>query len=319
MNTDEHPDTGVFKAYLQNSESPDYATVRLHLARCPACRDEVDSLSSLTNNYMYLDDASDVNETLRDEDHQLISEYVDGNLKASERLKVEALINDNKYAMKSALHYANHSSAMARGLSTHTQDHRQTIAANVQHHTATRLSRVLSYLTQWLDVRAPVWAAVPATAFAVAVVIFSIQSYDSQPVPDANGNIVITGYQDNPVMQFRSTDTLPGIGFFSKADNYSSEYSDVQISVLDNGDSTASKLKLQWPEVKNAAQYSMRLQVFNQGQKIPLGEISTETATVIFDLEKISPNNRYEWILTGRTRDKKTFYSTGGFVISEKQ
>ena len=318
MNTDTHPDTDALKAYLLNSESPDYATLRLHLAGCPACRDEAVVLSSLINNYASLDETRGNDESLSDEQHQLIIDYIDGKLSADESVTAKTLINDNKYAMKSALHYTSHRSAMADSLPAHTQDNGQSVTGNAHHHDTSRLSQMLSTVAQWLDTRAPVWA-VPATAFTVAIAIFSIQSIDTLPFSDANNQFVVASYQDNPVMQFRPTDALPGIGFFSKADNISREYNGVLVKVLNNDDDTAGKIKLQWPRVKNAIQYSMRLQVFNQGQKITLGEISTKAAIATFDVEEISNNKRYEWILTGETTNKKTFYSTGGFIISKAQ
>lgn len=318
MNTDTHPDTDDIQAFLHNSESPEHAALKLHLAGCPACREEAEVLSALANHHACLDDIPGNADKLSEEQHQLITDYIDGKLQADECVAVKALINDNKYAMKSALHYSSHRMAMDNSLQTHADTAKQRTSSDTQQ-SPSILSEIFSHLSQWLDIRTPVWFTVPATALTVAVVIFSIQSFDLQHTPDANSQYVVATYQDNPVIQFRSSDILPGIGFFSKANNLSKEYNGVLVRVKNDDNGISGKIKLQWPRIKNAIEYSMRLQVFNQGQKITIGEVTSRAANATFDIDKISNNKRYEWVLTGKTSDEKTFYSTGGFVVSEAQ
>lgn len=319
MNTNTHPDTDALKAYLHDSKSPDFTTLRLHLAQCPSCRDEADVLSSLINNPACLEDTPDGDEMLSNEQHQLIIDYIDGKLQTEESMKAKAIIDSNKYAMKSALHYVSHHSAMANSLPAQTQSTAPATADDEKNNGTSLLSQILSHAMRWFDARPPVWVTVPATAFAVAIVIFSIQPFDSSLTSDKDSDFVVASYQDNAVIQFRSADALPGIGFFSKANSLSKEYKGVLVSIMNDGNSTSGKIKLQWPRINNAIQYSMRLQVFNQGEKVTLGEISTRASIATFDINEISHNKRYEWILTGKTNDEKTFYSTGGFVISNAQ
>ncbi|MGB5396794.1 MAG: hypothetical protein WBN96_06560, partial [Gammaproteobacteria bacterium] len=272
----------------------------LHLAQCQACRDEVAALTAVDRFYPELEHATD------DAAQQLICDYVDDRLAPQARAEAVALIHNDDSALKAALHYASHAASMSAALGERDTEQGQQHTPAAAKTTGT--TGVFSMLGRWLDLRAPLWAVVPATAFAVALLAVSLQTYMS----GSHGSYQVASYQDNPVIQFRKNEDLPGIGFFSKADRSTTAYNNVQVEVLD-----ANRIRIDWPQVANALQYSLRLQMFNQNQKLPLGEISTRLPTATFTTAELSSGRRYEWILSGKTTDDKTFYASGGFVINK--
>ena len=303
MNTDTHPETEDLRAYLGDVDAPEFSALRLHLASCQACRDEITALNAVERFYSTLEQPTD------DAAQQLISDYVDGNLQGQAHTNAAALIHDNDSALKAALHYASHSAAMSAALDD-SHDAQRSATSAKQNASKTGLfgTGLFGAIGRWLDMRPPVWAVVPATAFAVAALVVFLQPY----LIGQQEQYRVASYQDNPVMQFRKNDELPGIGFFSKAGRSSKAYNKVQVEVLDE-----SRLRIIWPAVDKAVQYTMRLQMFNQNQKISLGEITTKVPTATFETTQLNSERRYEWILSGKTDDEMTFYSSGGFVISK--
>ena len=300
MNTETHPDTDNLRAYLANIDAPGFSDVRLHLAQCQACRDEVAALTAVDRFYPELEHATN------DAVQQLICDFVDDKLAPQARAEAEAQIHNDDSALKAALHYASHAAAMSAVLGERDAELAQ--QNNPASEQTTGASGVINTLGRWLDLRAPLWAVVPATAFAVAMLAVSLQTF----ISGNHSSYQVASYQDNPVMQFRKNEDLPGIGFFSKADRSTTAYNNVQVSVLD-----ATRIRIDWPQVANALQYTMRLQMFNQNQKLPLGEISTKLPTATFTTAELNSGRRYEWILSGKTQDDKTFYASGGFVINK--
>jgi hypothetical protein len=299
MNTETHPELETLRRYLRDIDAPEFDDLRLHLAQCAACRDEVSALGAVEQFYVTLENFS-----VSEAQQQQISDYIDGRLASPARSEAEALIHGNDAALKAALHYASHSAAMSAALGENAQAQ----VSAVSEQTVTVNTGLFNWLGRWLDLRAPVWAVIPATAFAVAVVAISLQTFFSaQPT-----GYTVAAYQDNPVMQFRKNEDLPGIGFFSKAGRYAKDYNQVQVEIIDD-----TRIRMNWPSVENAANYSMRLQLFDQNQKSLVGEITTEQPTATFTPAELNEGRRYEWILSGKTRDDITFYTNGGFVINK--
>jgi anti-sigma factor RsiW len=304
-----HPETETLTAYLRNIDAPEFDAVRLHLAGCAHCRHEVDALSALDGFIPQAD-----TDSCSEQQHELIRDFIDGRLQGDTRTEVEALIHANPAAMKAALHYTSHSIAMTSAIAattaeetssagTHDNSVRETTAQP-----ASLMSNLYHGVSRWLAMRPPLWAVVPATVLAAAVLAVSMQTFFSRPGDD----VTVAGYQDNPVMQFTKSQDLPGIGFFSKVIQQTRTYTDVRVSIIDT-----RHIKIDWPGVDNASLYTMRLQLFDQGQKISLGEISTETPGAVFETAALNVGHRFVWQLSGKTRDDMTFFASGGFVINK--
>lgn len=120
MNSMNHPDTAQLNAYVQDPMGDDYRQLRLHLASCQACRDQLNLLADLNvllpeiEAEMYQENVSQDDELHEALQTQLIEKYVDGQLDKSAQQRVAGILQDNGQALKAALHYASHSSRMQR-------------------------------------------------------------------------------------------------------------------------------------------------------------------------------------------------------------
>lgn len=297
MQNTEHPDHDLLRRYILQADAAQFDELRLHLASCPECRSQVDAMMALQQQYPWLE-----NPACDEQQQQLIADYVDGLLDSEAVDRVQRLLDENPAAMKSALHYASHRAAMQQaGLATPSSAEpfaeRQGMGAALR-----------GRFSNWLALRPPVWMSVPITVMAVLLVVMIL---DVLPFQDTGYEIV--SYQDNPVIQFRSREPLPGIGFFNRADMAQAEYDDLNILIPQLGEVT-----LHWQPVEGAISYTMRLQVFHQGEKITLGEISTADTRARFVFDELYMGSRFEWVLSGHTRDDKTFQADGGFVIADR-
>lgn len=298
MESTQHPSFELLQDYIREADSAQFAELRLHLSGCAECRAQVDAMNALQQYYPWLENPA-VDEQLQ----QQLVDYMEQRLPEDQHSQVQGMLKENPAAMKAALHYASHRAAMQQSVPV------SSLNDVGQHAGISLLGRLRAYLADWLDLRAPVWMMAPATAALVLVAIIMLQP----GIDDENARFDIVAYQDNPLIQFRGNESLPGIGFFNRADNASAVYDQVSVSLPKPG-----KVAIQWPEVANAVEYKMRLQAFYQGEKHSLGEVITTQNRAIFDVENVPVNSRYEWILSGQTARQKTFYTSGGFVISKK-
>ena len=74
-------------------------------------------------------------------------------------------------------------------------------------------------------------------------------------------------------------------------------------------------LSLQWPQVPNATTYHLTLYLIAEGQKITVNEMDLRASQAAITDFKPTAGKRYEWALNGETKDGKSFYTNGGFVI----
>lgn len=122
----------------------------------------------------------------------------------------------------------------------------------------------------------------------------------------------LIAYQDNPVIQFKREQSLPGIGFFSDANKTVKPYGRIRAGITDNSD-----IHLSWPSVDNAMSYTMHLKVFVRGQQLSVGKVSTTTTQASFKRVANDSGQRYVWRLNGKTANGKLFSTKGGFVIND--
>lgn len=307
-----HPDTEQLNAYVQDPIADDYRQLRLHLAACVDCRQQVKLLSNLKINlreveaeqYQHAVSQNDeLNEILQT---QLIEEYVDGQLNKSDQRRMAGMIKNNAQAMKAAMHYASHSARMQRELG----DDAGSLATKPNYSAGINKSSkpgILTMLRRWLEIRSPVWLTVPATAaIAGLLTIVLIPQLDS-----GAEKINVIAYQDNPVIQFKRTQELPGIGFFSGANKITRPYDRITANVFDK-----KTIQLSWPRVDNAVSYTMQLKIFANGQQVSVGKLTTTDTQVSFKRVANDSGHRYTWRLTGKTGAGELFSTKGGFIIN---
>ena len=301
MNT-KHPESEDLNDYLQQPQAQQFSALRLHLASCGECRTQLEVLSSLRQNYPLLQTVS-IDEIQQQEIEDVVNGA--GDVSTDNNSALEKIKN-NSATLKAALHFASHSAAMSEVIQSEAQQHAdQPQKISVE-------SGLKSLLTRLFEYQSPVW--IPASisaALVMALAVLIIPLVDSPDKVLADQSIV--QYQDNPQIHFRSQDALPGIGFFSRAEEESQPYDGLRVSYIRPG-----IISLTWPKVDNAKQYKLRLQVIAQGKKNTLAEISTELNQTEIKLNVADINHRYEWTLSGSTRDGKTFITTGGFVIDNR-
>ena len=298
MQTIAHPDFEILQAYVRQADAAQFAELRLHLAGCAECRVQVDAMMALQQHYPSLESPA-----VAEHQQQQLVDYIEQHLPQEQRQQVQQMLQDNPTTMKAALHYASHRAAMQQAISPAPQTD-AAIQTDVSF-----FSSLGAYVAGWFELRAPIWLSVPATAAVVLVAVMMLQI-------GMQGNttqLEIVAFQDNPVLQFRDNASLPGIGFFNRADNASAVYDKVAVSMP-----KAGEVAIQWPAIADATEYKMRLQAFYQGEKHSLGEVITRHNSARFAIDNVPANSRYEWVLSGQTARQKTFYTSGGFVISKK-
>ncbi|VAW99366.1 hypothetical protein MNBD_GAMMA21-2744 [hydrothermal vent metagenome] len=299
-------------SYLANPDATEFREFSLHLAGCGECRSQLGTLSTLREGLDDLNSESyqqiierdtELDEALQ---QQLIERYVDDQLPGEEKQQIASLLQKNPQGLKAALHYASHSSSMQRALpefSNTTPVDQAGLSQGQKRQSRLHKSTLLNRLKYWFSLQTRIWISVPVTAAAAAVLAIIFMP--------ASGTLTIAMYQDNPVIQFEQKNELPGIGFFSTARKVVKPFERVTIELVEK-----DTIALSWLAVEGAESYTVSLQKFALGQKIKLGENTTITPRVEFKDLNIDLDHRYEWILTGKTTDAKTFYTSGGFVIA---
>jgi len=290
----EHPELDLLKAYLENSAADKFGDIRLHLAQCEQCRSHVNALTDLKT-------ISHQSTCSLDElQHRKISDYVNNELSPDDRQAQETLIDSDPQAMKAALHYASQKSFLERSAQLESSSNKTTASKHSFWSSySEKLISLFSYQT-------PAWLSVPVSAALIALLGFNLFAPDKTQQP-----YTIASYQDNAIIQFRSKDNLPGIGFFSQTESSSESYKGIDITVTQD-----NQFKFVWPAIANATKYNLRLQVFDQGKKSVIGNISTSQASAIISPKLNDLFHRYEWVLTGDTSENQTFMANGGFVIT---
>lgn len=312
MATSTHPQAEELDAYTRDPGLEDYRQLRLHLAVCPDCRQQVDILTSLQRNLheiqarRFAEAVSEDGAFSHIMDEQLIERYVDGELEAEQRDSVAGYINDNAMAMKAALHYASHGNQMKiafekDGGEIYRKDTHSRGPVGLENSNTSRSSRF-----HCLKLRYPVWLTVPLTAVCAglltAVILPQTRLVETPTM--------VVAYQDNPVMQFRKAVSAPGIGFFSGATKTSRPYANITVRPLNGA------LSISWPKVDKAESYTMQLKIFIEGKQLLLDTIKSTGNSATFKRAANDSGHRYVWKLTGKTRNGDLFSSRGGFIIS---
>lgn len=289
MNVTKHPDDKTLHAYLQEPEAGKFTDVSLHLAQCSNCRKHIHQLEKFKAVY------PSIEQTAVNEDQQ---QYVDQLLYHSpddEALKQE--IRNNPAMLKSALY----------GLTTHLQQSEKPVGTKQPEDTSPE--SLLSKFSNWISAPAPVWAGLATAAIVSIVATTLLVNNPAIDIPQADSTTLVS-YQDDRNMRFFPKQTVPGIGFFNQANHYSKAFSDVEITLNDDG-----QVNLQWQTIEDATEYQLELYRFEQGAKTLEGKLATTEPHAAFNLQLESFNQRFEWTLTGRTAKQEAFIVSGGFII----
>ena len=140
----------------------------------------------------------------------------------------------------------------------------------------------------------------------IAMLIFN----QFNPARDGQAMRVIA-FQDNPVLQYSTQDTQPGIGFFSQVGADSKPFAGMTIELQ-----AEDRLRLSWPEIPGVSDYNLKLQVFRDGQTRLLARRQLDSTVAEIQLDEPLTQHRYEWVLSGNTLDQGSFQANGGFVIT---
>lgn len=304
MNVSDHPELEQIKDYLNNCNSDKYSGLRLHLAQCSQCRSLTETLMALQQNSHQVMSEDAEHDALTEHEHQQIADYIDGRLSEAEHQQQKDFIHSTPLALKAALHYASHKSAMDKAELVSAAD--TSFASSPDTGISGFGYAVLQKIKALTAFQAPVWLTVPVTAGLVALLTINLLE-----LPTAEqASYKIASYQDNAVIQYGPKDHLPGIGFFTKSSQLSEVYDNLKVSVSDD-----ARFTLQWPAVARAVKYTMRLQMFHQGNKTVLGEVTTKQPSAVIATRLDDIYHRYEWVLSGETSDNRVFLANGGFVI----
>jgi hypothetical protein len=314
MNASNHLHIDAMADYLADPHSADAKEIGLHLAQCAACRSQLNTMVAMKRHLPAI--AGDAFDTALGTDgsleqmlqSQTIERFVDGERVETTGQQVEEALSESPLALKAALHYASHTIAMDRALDS--KDASSTASATTPrpaHGTSSR-GFSLAAIKTWLSQRIPLWTALPAAAVATAILVLALTMISAPH----GGRLQIATYQDNPVVQFRSHNRAPGIGFFGTAAKSSAPFESVTV------EATAKEgITLSWPPVPQASAYMVRLARREKGGTVPLAERTTSATTVTFKGLEIIFDHRYVWTLSGKTTDKKDFYAEGGFVFHQ--
>jgi hypothetical protein len=172
-----------------------------------------------------------------------------------------------------------------------------------------RENSFMSRLSKWFNRPTPLWAGF-ATAAVIAVTV-SVLLFN-YPALKLTPSINIASYQDSSNMRFIPRQKVPGIGFFSAANNYAKPYDNLQISITRD-----NQLQLQWKPVDKAIQYQLSLYRYRDGNKQLVKKVTTGETHTMVQLQAESFNQRFEWTLSGSTSEQVAFITSGGFVISQ--
>ncbi len=292
MNFDQHPDDELLQAYQQEPAADRFIEVSLHLASCADCRQQLARVQNLRSIYRYIE-----SETLSDEQQQRVEEFTQQSLSEEDYAAARDEIRNNPGMLKSALY----SLSMPQDVLPHS------IPANAPDNE----NSFMSQLIEWFNWPTPAWAGFAAGA-VITLTVSVLLLGNSMLQHGATSSINIASYQDSKSMRFIPQQTVPGIGFFSAANNYAKPYDNLLISVDDD-----HQLQMQWQPVDNATQYQISVYRFSDGDKQLVEKVTTRNTYASIQLQLESFNQRFEWTLSGNTSQQEVFITSGGFVIGQ--
>lgn len=298
----QHPQAEKLAHYLESPESSDHDELRRHLIQCNECRGQIDKLArmelGIKNHAARFTDY----ETIADDQQYDIEKYVDGELHGNEQEQIREKLESSETALKSALHYAVHSAAMARKLEQTVKPASHTNADPVSF-----FASALKQLKSLLEIPLPAWSMVPAS-LAIAAIISGILVSN---VNDSQQNAMIAAFQDNPSLSYRR-DGIPAgsIGFFHDAHTRNTPFDGMAIK-FENND-----LAMQWKPIDSASKYKVSIYEITPAGKNEIASRETTESKISFPNVKLATHGHYQWLLNGNTSDNMLFETSGDFIYS---
>ena len=292
-----HPDLAQLWEYLEGPQAAAQIATLDHLIECAACRTRAARLAALQSRVQ--ESLPRLGATVHAQTDALdVARWVDGAAGNSHDMALDPRLQNPAW-LKAALHYAVHRSALQRDL---PEVHTTPRAAQAKPSTS-----FLQNLTTLLTLRMPVW--IPAAA--AAALMWAVLGLQWLPTGETTAALPLASYQDAPVMRFQSANAAqPGMGFFAAANIVERPFTGVQLTRPQ-----PRTLELRWPPVENAVEYRVTLyRISNQGSEVIVEQTPASTQAVFNDFD-FTANRRYEWEISGSTRDGSKFRANGGFAI----
>lgn len=287
MDPSQHPEDSTIQDYLKTPEAAAFDGLRVHLASCGYCRRRAELTALLQTRGEWL-------ENERCEADPRLADLLAGRLDRAQAQQLRAQLQQDPVRLRAALHYLSHAQAMSE----------IDPAAGAPQ---TRRSGPLATIRNWLSFEAPLWQTVPVMALVMGLALLLLQQAPLRPDADAR----IVAFDDTPRLQFVSQQSQPGIGFFSQPDSAAESFDGMRIELLDE-----RRLRMSWPAIEAANGYNLKLQVFRDGETRVLARQKLQANSTELQLDEALTQHRYEWLLSGDTRDQRSFRARGGFVVT---
>ncbi len=297
INESQHPDQTALNSYALRPEAEEFIPLSLHLAQCRQCRDEFDMSQRIRTEFVALP-----REKISEDQQQIVNEFLYAGTDSARKAKLRQQIRQQPEMMKSALY------SLAQQIPDKVAA-KETGAASVS---PSRRSWFNLFLT-WLQWRSPVWVTAGVTA--VLVVSLSLLLFNL-PGDDGIGasEIGVASYRDDASIRFFPRNHPPGIGFFSGAMQSTQPFPGVRVALRGE-----RQLVVNWPAVPQASGYRLELYRHAEGGKTLVSSSESTTPGAIIDIRSEDYDHRLEWILSGDTRDDRSFVSAGGFIVHRIQ
>lgn len=273
-----HPSRESIAGFAQEPNSPRYADVAEHAARCGSCTAAINRAKKMV---AALKNLGTVSPLLRDNNHlsaidiaQFLSDPDHPN-HASWRHHVETC-NDCRRALM--LHRAR----------LHESSRAPTVATLV-----------------WWKKPVPVWATVPLTLAAGIIFALGLAPLLTPPVDKPT----VTAYQDDARLFLIPADAPPGLGFFNQPEQHDLPFAGITVSI------TNESLRLHWPEIENALDYEIQIQAHDAANPRSLIQTRVTSPELRIDRNQLVTGKRYTWELSGIQRDGTRFLTRGGFIF----
>lgn len=295
MNNAEHPETEQLVAYSEQPESVELQAVGLHLATCGQCRVDLQTMSGLRHHIGRM--SIDRSQSPDNIEHE-ISDLLHNRLNQQTAAELRERVRRNPAMLREALHFARHHVAMQKSVREPEAPERR----------VRWWRRVAHVIRQSLQVETAVWKMIPVAVVLLALVTIFVDQQHRQTSQFAR----LIEFDSNPTIQFFAQQSQPGIGFFANKRQTSIPFEGVSVTIKNN-----EEIAFSWPAIENAQSYLLKLQVFRDGETVVLGRYAGKKPRAVINLSEPAGRHRYEWVLSGDTADKRSFQTTGGFVITQ--
>ncbi|NNE64074.1 MAG: hypothetical protein HKN34_08325 [Gammaproteobacteria bacterium] len=239
-------------------------------------------------------DQSESSDSIEHEMSDLLHNRLDQQAAAELRERVR----QNPAMLREALHFARHHVAMQKNVQEPREPKTKVFWWR----------EVANLIRQSLQFETDVWKMIPVAVVLLAVATVFVDQQRRQPSQLTR----LIEFDSNSSMQFFAQQSQPGIGFFANTRQTSIPFEGVSVTI--NND---EEIAFSWPAIENAQSYQLKLQVFRNAEAVVLGRYAGKEPGAVIKLSEPAGRHRYEWVLSGDTIDKRSFQTTGGFVIAQ--